>query len=90
MFEWFFIISLFLGGWLIYEMLKDKVRGYGRYWVTLNVEGDAERIEYLIRQLAKDQKIKIRSYRVSMEKPTTKKPKRIFSLKKKKENEGSA
>jgi len=87
MFEWFFIISLFLGGWLIYEILKDRVRGSGRYWITLNVEGDAERIEYLIRQLAKDQKIKIRSYKVTTEKP--KRRKKLFGGIPKKENEGS-
>jgi len=69
MFEYFFFISLVLGGWLIYEVVADKVHGPGRYWIVLNVEGDADRVEYLIRQLAKDQKIKIRSYNVSVEKP---------------------
>lgn len=72
MFEWFFIISIILGGWLIYEMAKDKIRGPGRYWIVLNVEGDAERVEYLIKKLAKDQKIKIRSYKVTTEKPKKK------------------
>ncbi|MBO8175742.1 MAG: hypothetical protein H0Z18_10840 [Thermococcus sp.] len=90
MFEWFFIISLILGIWLIYEIMADKVHGPGRYWITINVEGDADRVEYIIRQLAKDQKVKIRSYKVSVEKPAPKKPKRIFRLKKKKESEGSA
>ncbi len=76
MFEWFFLISVILGLWLIYEITKDKVRGYGRYWVTMNVEGDADRLEYLIKQLAKDQKIKIRSYKISTEKPKRKKDKK--------------
>ncbi|ASJ13369.1 hypothetical protein [Thermococcus thioreducens] len=73
MFEWFFIISILLGGWLVYEIFQDKIHGPGRYWITINVEGDADRVEYLIRQLAKDQKIKIRSYKVTAEKPTLKK-----------------
>lgn len=73
MFEWFFIISLILGGWLIYELITDKIHGPGRYWITINVEGDADRVEYIIRQLAKDKKIKIRSYKVTTEKPALKK-----------------
>jgi len=86
-FEWFLYISLALGAWLIYEIFRDKVRGPGRYWIVLNVEGDADRVEYLIKQLAKDQKIKIRSYKVTTEKPSLQKRKKLFGglLKKKKE-----
>ena len=89
MFEWFFLISAILGGWLIYEMLKDKVHGPGRYWITINVEGDAERIEYLIKKLAKDNKIKIRSYKISIEKPQKVRKKKFFVGTHKKENGGS-
>ncbi|BAD84278.1 hypothetical protein TK0089 [Thermococcus kodakarensis KOD1] len=85
MFEWLLYISLALGFWLIYEIAKDKVRGPGRYWITLNVEGDAERVEYLIKQLAKDQKIKIRSFKISAEKPSTSKRKKFFGQTTKKE-----
>ncbi|WP_048148974.1 hypothetical protein [Palaeococcus ferrophilus] len=88
MFEWFFFLSLALSGWLIYEITKDKVRGYGRYWVTMNVEGDADRLEYLIKQLAKDQKIKIRSFKISAEKPSKPKRKKFFGRTTKKEEVG--
>ena len=87
MFEWFFFISIALGGWLIYEVVADKVHGPGRYWITLNVEGDADRVEYLIKQLAKDQKIKIRSYKVTTEKPSQRKRKKLFRSLSKKERE---
>ena len=90
MFEWFFLISVLLGGWLIYEFIADKVHGPGRYWITLNVEGDADRVEYLIRQLAKEQKIKIRSYKVTTEKPSKRKRKKLFGGLPKKEKEGSS
>jgi len=89
MFEYFLWISLALGAWLIYEVMADKIHGPGRYWIVLNVEGDADRVEYLIRQLAKDQKIKIRSYKVTTEKPTTKKRKKLFGGLLKKEKEGT-
>ena len=91
MFEYFFWISLALGAWLIYEMVADKVHGPGRYWITINVEGDADRVEYLIRQLAKDQKIKIRSYKVSVEKPQkVKKRKKLFGGLPKEKKEGTS
>lgn len=90
MFEWFLYISLILAGWLIYEVVADKVHGPGRYWITLNVEGDADRVEYLIRQLAKEQKIKIRSYKVTTEKPSKRKRKKLFGgLPKKKEEDAT-
>ncbi|WP_297090875.1 hypothetical protein [Thermococcus sp.] len=89
MFEWFLYISLALGAWLIYEVVADKVHGPGRYWITLNVEGDADRVEYLIRQLAKEQKIKIRSYKVTTEKPSKRKRKKLFGGLPKKEKEGA-
>jgi len=89
MFEWFLFLSLGLGFWLIYEIVADKVHGPGRYWIVLNVEGDADRVEYLIRQLAKDQKIKIRSYKVTTEKPSKRKRKKLFGGLSKKEKEGT-
>ncbi|MFA4701486.1 hypothetical protein [Pyrococcus kukulkanii] len=81
MFEWFLFISLFLGGWLIYEMVADKVHGPGRYYIVMNVEGDVDRVEWLARQLAKDKKIKIRSIEIRTDKP--KKQKRLFRRKRK-------
>ena len=85
MFEWFLYISLSLGAWLIYEIVADKVHGPGRYWITINVEGDADRVEYLIRQLAKDQKIKIRSFKITTEKP---KKRKLFERERKTIKEG--
>ncbi|WP_054840111.1 hypothetical protein [Thermococcus sp. JCM 11816] len=64
---------------------KTKSAAPGRYWITLNVEGDAERAEYLIKQLAKDQKIKIRSFKISAEKPSKPKRKKFFGRTDKKE-----
>ena len=87
MFDWFLYISLALGAWLIYEVVADKVRGPGRYWITLNVEGDADRVEYLIRQLAKDQKVKIRSFKITTEKP---KKRKLFGRERRTIKEGSS
>ena len=80
MFEWFLYISLALGAWLVYEIVADKVHGPGRYWITINVEGDADRVEYLIRRLAKEQKIKIRNYKISAEKPDENKHQKLKKL----------
>lgn len=49
MFEWFLYIFFVFGFWFIYEIVKDKVCGFGCYWIIFNVEGDVECVEYFIK-----------------------------------------
>ena len=79
---WFFgIVSFILIAWIVYELFMQE-RREGAHKVLIEIDGDIDRFEFILKHLAKDRDIKIKSMKILKDEESKKKEQLIEIIKK--------